>query len=187
MAKGASLTPKQQRFVVEYLIDLNATQAAIRAGYSRKTAEDIGRQLLRKTPVAEAIRTARDAQNQRLLLSADDAREQNAFIARFDPAELFDEQGGLLHVTKMPRHIRCALKSLKVVRKNLTSGDGVVDTTLELTFWDKNSAIEREYRFHGLLVDKVEISGELANVATRLQAARKRAAERNAPVERPGK
>lgn len=50
-----ALTAKQRRFVDEYLIDLNATQAAIRSGYSAKTAEDIGRQLLRKTPVAEAL------------------------------------------------------------------------------------------------------------------------------------
>ena len=47
----ANLTPKQQRFVEEYLIDLNATQAAIRAGYSEKTADSIGLQLLRKTQV----------------------------------------------------------------------------------------------------------------------------------------
>lgn len=50
-----ALTAKQRRFVDEYLIDLNATQAAIRSGYSARTAEDIGRQLLRKTPVAEAL------------------------------------------------------------------------------------------------------------------------------------
>lgn len=49
------LTPKQQRFVAEYLKDLNATQAAIRAGYSAKTAEQQGYQLLQKTSVAEAV------------------------------------------------------------------------------------------------------------------------------------
>ena len=49
------MTPKQQRFVDEYLVDLNATQAAIRAGYSERTAEEQGYQLLRKTSVAEAI------------------------------------------------------------------------------------------------------------------------------------
>ena len=49
------LTPKQQRFVEEYLIDLNATQAAIRAGYSAKTAEWIGPQLLGKSHVAAAL------------------------------------------------------------------------------------------------------------------------------------
>jgi len=55
MAK-AGLTPKQARFVAEYLIDLNATQAAIRAGYSPKTAFAIGSENLRKPLVAEAIK-----------------------------------------------------------------------------------------------------------------------------------
>jgi phage terminase small subunit len=49
------LTPKQQRFVDEYLIDLNATQAAIRAGYSAKTAQVIGAENLRKPLVSDAI------------------------------------------------------------------------------------------------------------------------------------
>jgi len=52
------MTPKQQMFVQEYLIDLNATQAAIRAGYSAKTAEEQGYQLLRKTSVKAAIQAA---------------------------------------------------------------------------------------------------------------------------------
>lgn len=50
-----ALTAKQQRFVEEYLVDLNATQAAIRAGYSAKNADKIGPELLGKTRVAEAI------------------------------------------------------------------------------------------------------------------------------------
>ena len=55
MAKKGELTPKQEAFVREYLIDLNATQAAIRAGYSAKNAETIGYQLLQKTLVRAAI------------------------------------------------------------------------------------------------------------------------------------
>jgi phage terminase small subunit len=51
-----SLTPKQAAFVQQYLVDLNATQAAIRAGYSARTADVIGHQLLSKTWVSEAIR-----------------------------------------------------------------------------------------------------------------------------------
>ena len=52
----ANLTPKQQRFVEEYLIDLNATQAAIRSGYSEKTARDIGCENLAKPNIAKAIK-----------------------------------------------------------------------------------------------------------------------------------
>ena len=55
MAKKAKLTEKQQRFVDEYLIDLNATQAAIRAGYSVKTANEQGSQNLAKLSIQQAI------------------------------------------------------------------------------------------------------------------------------------
>lgn len=50
-----ALTPKQQRFVDEYMIDLNATQAAIRAGYSERTAAETGYENLRKPQIADEI------------------------------------------------------------------------------------------------------------------------------------
>lgn len=53
-----ALTPKQQRFIEEYLVDLNATQAAIRAGYSEKTAEAIGHENLRKPQIQERVSAA---------------------------------------------------------------------------------------------------------------------------------
>ena len=68
----AKLTPKQQRFVDEYLIDLNATQAAIRAGYSPKTAEQQGFQLLKKTSVSDAIEQAQQERQKRTMVTQDD-------------------------------------------------------------------------------------------------------------------
>ena len=59
----AKLTPKQQRFVDEYLIDLNATQAAIRAGYSPKTAQQMGAENLSKPVIAEAIEAAQQVKS----------------------------------------------------------------------------------------------------------------------------
>lgn len=66
------LTPKQQMFVREYLVDLNATQAAIRAGYSAKTAEWIGPQLLGKNHVAAKIQELQDIRAGQLELTAKD-------------------------------------------------------------------------------------------------------------------
>jgi phage terminase small subunit len=60
------LTPKQSRFVQEYLIDLNATQAAIRAGYSKKTAYSIGQENLNKPVIKAAIEAAQKAITERL-------------------------------------------------------------------------------------------------------------------------
>lgn len=172
------MTPKQERFIAEYLIDLNATQAAIRAGYSKKTANEQGARLLANASVAAAVAAGQREQHGRLQLTADEGREQNAFIARLDPAEMFDEHGAVLPVPKMPRHVRCALRSLKVVRRHLTSGNGVTDATLEVQFWDKGAAIEREYKHFGLLIDRVQVTGELKVVADRLAAARRRLAKR---------
>jgi phage terminase small subunit len=65
------MTPKQQRFVDEYLIDLNATQAAVRAGYSAKTAYSIGEELLRKPDIAAAVAKAEAARSERTKIDAD--------------------------------------------------------------------------------------------------------------------
>ena len=65
------MTPKQQRFVDEYLIDLNATQAAIRAGYSEKTARQVGAENLSKPDIAAAIEAQAQARSQRTKIDAD--------------------------------------------------------------------------------------------------------------------
>ena len=66
-----TLTPKQQRFVEEYLVDLNATQAAIRAGYSKRTANEQGARLLAKVSVANVVRAGIEARSERTGVSAD--------------------------------------------------------------------------------------------------------------------
>lgn len=65
------LTPKQERFVQEYLVDLNATQAAIRAGYSEKTAREQASQLLSKLNIQDAVQAGKAARTQRLEITQD--------------------------------------------------------------------------------------------------------------------
>lgn len=65
------LSSKQERFIEEYLVDLNATQAAIRAGYSAKTARQIGEQLLRKPEVQQRIAEAQKARSERTQVDVD--------------------------------------------------------------------------------------------------------------------
>lgn len=67
----ANLTPKQQRFVEEYLIDLNATQAAIRAGYSTRTAKSIGQENLTKPDIQKAIEEAQNKRTERTEVTQD--------------------------------------------------------------------------------------------------------------------
>lgn len=65
------LTPKQTLFVQEYLVDLNATQAAIRAGYSKNTAKAIGAENLTKPDIADAVQKAMGARSERVVITQD--------------------------------------------------------------------------------------------------------------------
>lgn len=87
-----ALTDKQRRFVDEYLVDLNATQAAIRAGYSQKTAGQIGEQNLKKLEIAAAIQNAQAARAKRTEVTQDevikDLRELRDICMGRKPARL---------------------------------------------------------------------------------------------------
>lgn len=88
-----SLTPRQHRFIDEYLIDLNATQAAIRAGYSAKTAEQQGPRLLGNVGVAAAIKAAQAKRAEKLELTAASIAKQ--LIAIADKAKAYGSVSGL--------------------------------------------------------------------------------------------
>jgi phage terminase small subunit len=95
------MTPKQQRFVEEYLIDSNATQAAIRAGYSEKTATEQGSRLLTNVKVSEALAAARSRLTMRTEITADWvlARQQELYAAAKadDTAQGFNVAARILH------------------------------------------------------------------------------------------
>ncbi|MCY0774435.1 terminase small subunit [Enterobacter cloacae complex sp. 2022EL-00788] len=88
------LTAQQRRFVAEYLKDGNAKQAAIRAGYSKKSAEQIGYQLLQKTSVAQAIAQQQKASIARTLGGADEVLAQMWQLATFDANQLSQYRRG---------------------------------------------------------------------------------------------
>jgi phage terminase small subunit len=79
-----ALTPKQARFVAEYLIDLNATQSAKRAGYSERTAHKQATQLLGKTSIAEAIAKAQDKRAGRTEITQDRVMAELAKLGFYD-------------------------------------------------------------------------------------------------------
>jgi phage terminase small subunit len=89
------LTPKQRIFVAEYLKDLNATQAAIRAGYSEKTADRIGPELLVKTCVSEAVRNAVRKREKETGITSAKVLEQYARLAFSDIRKAFNADGNL--------------------------------------------------------------------------------------------
>jgi phage terminase small subunit len=158
-----SLNPKQTRFVAEYLVDLNATQAAIRAGYSKKTAESIGLQLLRKTHVAKAVAAGKAAQLDSAALTALRVLEEYRRLAFADLRGFFDEKtGDLKALTDLTPEQAACIASVEVLIKNAKAGDGVTDTIHKIKLWDKTRALESLAKHFGLLTEKIEHSGSIA-------------------------
>lgn len=88
------LTDKQQRFVDEYMVDMNATQAAIRAGYSPHTANEQGSQLLAKLSIQRALNVARKEQQERTQITADGVLREAWNIVTADTRELVELKTG---------------------------------------------------------------------------------------------
>lgn len=109
-----ALTPKQQAFVDEYLVDLNATQAAIRAKYSAKTAKEQGARLLSNVNVAEAIASEMQKRSKRVQRTADDVMRDLAAIRADAMQTVYDKDGNAVMLDKPS-----AIKTLELEGKHL--------------------------------------------------------------------
>lgn len=89
------MTPKQERFIAEYVLDLNAAAAAARAGYSRKTAKEIGYQLLARPEIRAAVEERRKAIDDALVMSRVEVLRRLSAIGRADIRKLYGENGEL--------------------------------------------------------------------------------------------
>lgn len=107
------MTDKQERFCEEYMIDLNATQAAIRAGYSPKTANEQGSQLLAKLSIQNRIAQLQAEQSRRTGVSADRVVRELAKIAFVNAADLIDPKTASLK-SDVSHDDLAAVQSVKV-------------------------------------------------------------------------
>ena len=114
------------------------------------------------------------------LIDPDRALREAARLAYSDIGELLDAHGAIKPVRQWPDHIRAAVSSMKVTKYNRGGNDGEQEDVVELKLWDKPKNIELLFKHLGLLVERVEVSGELTLVEQRLNAARARLARRTA-------
>lgn len=146
---SGGLSPKQAAFVAEYLIDLNATRAAIRAGYSEKTAGRTGCRLLRNAAVREAVEREQAGRAERTGITADRVLAELANIAFADPRDLME--WGPDGVTLKDSASLTAGQSASVAEVAEGSGG-----TLRLRKHDKVKALELLARHIGMFRDRVE-------------------------------
>ncbi len=152
------LTPRQQRFVDEYLLDLNGTQAAIRAGYSVNGAEVQGSQLLSNPKVKARVDRALAQRANRIQVKQDDVVRELLRIAMANPADAYDANGALLPIREMPENLQRAISGIEV--EEIYSGRGEervkIGEVRKVKFWDKPRALEMLGKHVGLLRDRTE-------------------------------
>lgn len=146
------MTPKQQRFVEEYLIDLNATQAAIRAGYSAKTAQEQSSRLLSNAMVAAAITKRRATLTDKAQVTQEQIVAEFVRMGFYDPASIAGQpMSGPADIPNLPEDVRRAIVGW--------GWDKAGNFTLKLA--DKNAALVNLGRHLGMFTDKVETKGEM--------------------------
>ena len=157
------MNARQRRFVAEYLVDLNATRAAIRAGYSKKTATKIGSRLLTKVDVAQAIERGQVKKATTLNITAEAVVRELARIGFSDVRQWFDEDGYLRPVHELDDDVAAALGSIEVHREK-THRRGrrvrVEESVIKVKAWDKGRALELLAKHFGLIKEQHEHSGK---------------------------
>lgn len=151
------LTRKQQCFVDEYLIDLNATQAAIRAGYSARSASSIGNEILSKPDVRARVDEALAERSRRTGINADRVLMELGKLAFVNITDVAD-MGTATIKGNARRDDTAAITSVKV--KTIPGEDGdIVEREIKLS--DKIKALELCGKHLGMFTDKVKIDGAL--------------------------
>ena len=153
--KEKVLTPRQAQFVKEYLIDLNGTQAATRAGFSAKTANEQAVRLLANVSVRSAIEQAQEQRTEKVELTQDRVLLELKRLALFDIRKIFNADGTLKRVVDLDDDTAAAIMSVEMVE---IGTDGQLAISKKFKASDKKGALELTMRHMGMLNDKLELT-----------------------------
>jgi phage terminase small subunit len=155
----SKLSARQEAFVREYAVSLNATDAAIKAGYSKKTAGVVAWEILQKPYIQAAVAERVGKHFAKVDLKAETIRAELLNIATFDVAECYDADGNLKPLHEMPEGIRKALSSVET--NEIWGEDGAVGRVRKIRPFDKIRALELLGKYFQLFKDKIEVTGEV--------------------------
>ena len=154
----ARLNAKQKRFVDEYLIDLNATQAAIRAGYKKTEYTDTNaNKLLENTRIREAIDKAMAERSKRTGINQNRVIQELARIAFVNPQNVINAEDGSVREDATEDDLAC----IQAVKVKTMSGDKGYSEEREVRLNDKMKALELLGKHLGMFTDKVELDADL--------------------------
>jgi phage terminase small subunit len=158
-----ALNHRQELFAQEYIVDLNATQAAIRAGYSSDTAGQQGHDLLKKPEIQESIQKAMDLRAARTQITADRVLVELAKMGFADVRDMFTDSDQIMSIKNLPNDIAAAIQSIEIVTKpdgTDEEGNRSVEYVHKIKLADKKSSLELLGKHLKLFADRVEHTGK---------------------------
>lgn len=154
----AKLNAKQQLFIKYYLADQNATQAAIKAKYSEKTAYSIGQRLLKHVEISKAISKGMEASLHKIGVTAEMVLDELRKIAFSNVANAYADDGGILHPKDMPVDTQAAVQSAET--DELIFGKSKIGERKKVKLHDKVRSLELLGKHFKLFTESVEFSGK---------------------------
>lgn len=178
--KSSPLSPREERFCQEYLVDLIGSKAARRAGVAERGAKVWASRALTKANVQRRIRKLMHERALRTQATADEVLLELKKLAFADVRRVFTKDGALKSIRSMPKDVSATIASVEV--EELFEGRGEnrehVGSVHKLKQWDKLKALELLGKNLKLWTDKVDVSGNLTLEDLVL-------ASRNPPKEKP--
>ncbi|MFC1651314.1 terminase small subunit [Candidatus Latescibacterota bacterium] len=146
------MTPKQERFVEEYLKDLNATQAAIRAGYSESTAKKQASRLLVNVGVSEKISERKEELLQKVKMDQLSTVRDLLRCAHYDVRKLFDEFGNLKEIKDIDDDTAAAIESIEFIKRKKKDDEGY-ENGIKIKLVGKLKSLELIGKYQDLFKD----------------------------------
>lgn len=161
-ASSGRMTAKQKRFVQEYLVDLNATQAAIRAGYSSRSAKQHADAMLSRPHIAAAVAAAQAARSQRTEIDQDYVLARMVEIDQMDVLDIMGDTMELKPVSQWPRVWRQYLSGFDLAEMFEGRGEDrdMIGILKKIKWPDKIKNLELLGRHLGMFPTKVEMTGK---------------------------
>jgi phage terminase small subunit len=176
MKKGGGVHQRRTRFIKEYLLDQNATRAAIAAGFSEKTAHVQGCRLLKDAKISAEIEAENAKLNARLDLTVDRVRQEIARLCYYDPLNYWNANGTAKAMHEIDEDSRRAIGGFECAELYQGSGEerAQIGYLKKFKLADKTRALELASRHLGALRDRVEVT-DTDQILKRLSEGRERA------------
>jgi len=161
LGRKAGLTPKQSKFIAEYVICNNSEIAALRAGYSPVSLATAGNTLKNHPVIDRIVTETQRAMLNRNHMSADQVLQAITYLGESDSRSLYHPDGTPKQIHELDTATARAIKSIKTVRRKSgevdENGVPIYENHHEFTFWDKPVALDKLAKYHGILADRPEI------------------------------